>query len=420
MYGNVQLKLIETTVLSFISTGIKMLAALVINKAVAIYAGPGGIALIGQMQNAMQVVNTFAQGGVNSGVTKYTAEYRNQPIKLLGVWSCSLRIAVTCSLVIGLLLIFLSNNLSFLVLRDHKYAYVFVILGFTVFLFTLNQLLISVLNGLKEIKTLTIISVIQSIYALIFTTILVIYFGLEGALIGLVTNQSVVFFVALYKLKNHTLIRLGKFCGAWDKNSFLKLLSYSGMAITTALVTPAAYLFVRNYIGSTISWQDAGYWQSMVYISAMYTMVISTALNTYYLPKLSELSDKNSLRAELKNGYRIIVPVVILLSLAVYFLRGLIVDVLFSSDFEQVKYLFKWQLIGDVVKVGGFLMSYLMLAKAMTTQYVISEVFFCALFAVLAQFFVQEFGVVGVTYAYTINNVCYLIAMIFITKKIWC
>ena len=106
------MKLIETTYLSFISTLIKMIAALVINKAVAIYAGPSGIALIGQMQNAVQMANIFAQGGVNSGVTKYTAEYRNQPIKLFGIWSCSLRIAITCSFIVGLLLIFLSNNLS--------------------------------------------------------------------------------------------------------------------------------------------------------------------------------------------------------------------------------------------------------------------------------------------------------------------
>jgi len=395
-----------------------MLAALVINKAIAIYAGPSGIALIGQMQNALQIANTFSQGGVNAGVTKYTAEYRNQPIKLSSLWSCSIRIACTCSLIAGLLLIFFSNDLSLLILRNEMYAYVFVIFGFTVFLFTLNQLLISILNGLKEIKTLTIISVIQSIYALIFTTILVVYFGVDGALIGLVTNQSVVLFVALYKLKNHALIRLDEFRSKWSKDTFLKLLAYSGMAITTAVATPGVYLFIRNHIGSTISWEHAGYWQSMVYISAMYTMVISTALNTYYLPKLSEISDKNSLRTELKNGYRVIMPVVISMSLAVYFLRGLIVDVLFTPDFSEVEYLFKWQLIGDVLKVSGFLMSYLMLAKAMTTEYIISEVFFCFLFAVLAKYFVQDYGVVGVTYAYAINNLVYLIAMIVITKKV--
>ena len=412
------MKLIETTYLSFISTSIKMIAALVINKAVAIYAGPSGIALIGQMQNAVQMINIFAQGGINSGVTKYTAEYRNQPIKLFGIWSGSLRIVITCSFIVGLLLIFLSNNLSLLVLRDNQYAYVFVILGFTVFLFTLNQLLISILNGLKEIKTLTIISVIQSIYALIFTTILVVYLGVDGALIGIVTNQSVVFFVALYKLKNHSLIKLEKFRGKLNKHTSLKLFAYSGMAITTALFTPGAHLFVRNYIGSTISWDHAGYWQAMVYISSMYLLVISTALNTYYLPKLSETTDKNLLRAELKNGYRLLIPVVIFMSLSIYISRGLIVDILFSSDFVEMIPLFKWQLIGDVIKMCAFLLSFIMLAKAMTVEYILSEVLFCFFFVFLAMIFVKNYGVVGVTYAYAINNFCYLIVMIFITKRI--
>lgn len=396
-----------------------MIAALVINKAVAIYAGPSGIALVGQMQNAVQIANIFAQGGINAGVTKYTAEYRNQPTKLIDLWSSSIKIAVICSVFVGLALIFFSTNLSFLIFQDNKFSYIFIILGFTIFLFTLNQLLISILNGLKEIKTLTIISVFQSIYALIFTTILVIYFGIDGALIAIVTTQSIVFFVALYKLKNHSLIRLEKFYAKLNKYTSHKLFAYSLMAITSAIFTPGAYLFIRNYIGSTISWDHAGYWQAMVYISSMYLLVISTALNTYYLPKLSETTNKNILNLELKNGYRLLIPLVIFMSLLIYFSKELIVNLLFSSDFAEMIPLFQWQLIGDVIKMCAFLLSFVMLAKAMTVQYIVSEILFCLFFSILAIIFVNNFGLVGVTYAYVINNLCYLTAVLFITKKIW-
>ena len=413
------MKLVSTTLLSFVSTSIKMLAALVINKTVAIYTGPGGIALIGQLQDSMRIANTFAQGGINSGVTKYTAEFAQESNSIGRLWSTSARVTVFCSIIVGLILILFSNIISEAALKDTNYSYILAIFGLTIVLFSLNQLLISILNGLKEIKTLTLISVVQSIYALIFTSVMIIFYGIDGALIGLVTNQSIVFLFAVFKLKKHAIIKLAAFREKFSPTIFRKLLLYSAMALVTALFVPASYLIIRNYIGTSISWEHAGYWQSMVYISSMYLMVISTALTTYYLPRLSEISDKNSLRDELKSGYLIIIPVVIVLSLTVYSMRDFIVNILFSADFQEVTHLFKWQLIGDVLKVASFLMSFLMLAKAMTKQYILTEVFFSIFFTTLAVFFIQSDGAKGVTYAYALTNAVYFCVMTIITKKIW-
>ncbi len=43
-----------------------------------------------------------------------------------------------------------------------------------------------------------------------------------------------------------------------------------------------------------------------------------------------------------------------------------IINILFSPQFLPMLYLFKYQLIGDVLKIGSWLLAYLMLAKAMT------------------------------------------------------
>lgn len=69
------MNLIKTSLLSFIATAVKLLSGLIINKAVSIFIGPSGLAVIGQFQNAQGIVRTLAQGGINSGVTKYTAEF---------------------------------------------------------------------------------------------------------------------------------------------------------------------------------------------------------------------------------------------------------------------------------------------------------------------------------------------------------
>lgn len=411
------MNLLKTSFLTFIATAIKIVAGLVINKAVSIYIGPSGIALIGQFQNTSQLAMTVAQGGINAGVTKYTAEYGAEGKEISKLWSTAAKITLSCSVVVGLILILLSQYISEYTLKTEQYSYVFVTFGFTIIFFTINQLLLSILNGLKEIKTFISINITQSIYSLIFTTLLIVFWGLDGALTALVTNQSIIFFTILYRLRNHRLILVSNFKQKFDNVEGKKLLAYSAMALTSACTVPVSLLVVRNNLGDTLSWDKAGYWQSMWYISSMYLMVVTTALSTYYLPRLSEITSKIELRKEIMQGYSIILPIVIVLSLAIYFLRDFIVWLLFTEDFKPMTELFKWQLIGDVLKITAWLLSYLMLAKAMAKSFMATEIIFSVSFVLLSFILVEYFGLVGMSYAYAINYLLYLIAMLFVVKK---
>ena len=69
--------LIKTSVLTAISTIIKLIAGFVINKVIAIYVGPSGLAVVGQLQNFMSIITTISNGAITNGIVKYTAEYRS-------------------------------------------------------------------------------------------------------------------------------------------------------------------------------------------------------------------------------------------------------------------------------------------------------------------------------------------------------
>jgi len=409
--------LIKTSILSFIATVIKMLAALVINKAVAVYVGPTGLAMIGQFQNFTQLVMTVAQGAINTGVTKYTAEYGKEDKRISILFSTASKISLFSSVIVGAGIIVFSQIASLQFLKSDEYAYIFVIFGFTIVLFVINGLLLSILNGLKEIKTWISINIIQSVYSLIFTTILVVWLGLDGALIGLVTNQSVVLLVVLWMLRKHPVIKLANFNAAFNKPEAKKLMGFSVMALTSAVTMPMSHLIVRNYIGETLSWEEAGYWQAVWYISTMYLMVVTTTLSIYFLPKLSELTCKVELKKELLRGYKIIMPIVIVMALSIFFLKEFIIWLLFTEDFILMSELFRWQLVGDVLKIASWLLGYLMLAKAMTKTFIGTEIIFSISFVVLSIFSVDEFGVVGITYAFSLNYFIYFIALIFLTRS---
>ncbi|GMM89471.1 O-antigen translocase [Vibrio fortis] len=413
------MNLIKTSFLSLIATVIKILVGLVINKAIAMFIGPSGLALIGQFRNFTQMSMTVATGAINSGVTKYVAEYGSEREKNEVLISTSLIITISCSVITGILLSLFSGQLSVSILDDISYQYVFFIFGLTVILFSLNQLILSILNGLREIKKYILINVIQSLSALFFTTILIYFFGIDGALVALVTNQSVVLVIVAFILRKHKILKGKKLIIGFDKTEAKKLIKFSAMALTSAAMVPMSHIFIRKYIVENINWEAAGYWQAMWYISTMYLMVVTTALSTYFLPKFSELSDKRLIKNEIINGYKLIIPLVIAMAGVIYLLKDFIIWFLFTKEFEPMRELFRWQLVGDFFKLASWLISFLMISKAMMKEFIITEIIFSISFVVFSILFINEFGLIGVTYAHVINYILYFITVYFVTRKIW-
>lgn len=409
--------LIKTSVLTAISTVIRVISGFVINKVIALYVGPSGLAVVGQLQNFMSIITTFSNGAITSGIVKYTAEYQTIEQKQK-IFSSSISISLFCSLIISIILFGFSEYLSELILKDVQYSSVFVVFGLTIFLFALNTVLMSILNGQKEIKKYVLVNIASSIFSLFFTSFLIMQLNLMGALYALVVNQSVIFFVTLGFVVKSSWFKLEYFKQGLDKESLSKLSRYSLMAITSALTVPVSHLIVRNYIGENLSWDDAGYWQGIWYISTMYLMVITTSLSVYYLPKLSEIQDKAELKREIFHGYKIIMPIVLVMSLVIFLLKEYVILIAFSDKFMPMMELFAWQLIGDVIKIASWLLGYITLAKAMTKTYISLEILGSLSFVLLSIYFVDNYGLVGITYAYALNYFLYMFVMIYIFRKV--
>jgi len=408
--------LIKTSILTTLSTIIKVITAFILNKVVAVYVGPSGLAIIGQLQNFISIMMTFSNGAITQGIVKYTAEYREDISSKSKFFSTAIVITFVSSTLTGFALYLFSNFLSEVILNSIDYESVFIIFAFTIILFSFNTLFMSILNGQKEIKKYVLINIISSIFSLILTCILIIKFSLIGALYAMVLNQSIIFFITLFFIIKAPWFRFEYFKQGIDKKSFNKLSKYSLMAIVSILAVPLSHLFIRNYIGDNLSWDDAGYWQGIWYISGIYLMIVTTSLNIYYLPKLSEITDTAQLKGEIINGYKIIIPIVSIFALGVFILRNYIIEIAFTPNFVSMLELFKWQLIGDVIKISSWLLSMIMIAKAMTKLFILTEIIFSISFIILSILGLNYFGLVGVTYAFSLNYFIYLFVMIFIFK----
>lgn len=404
--------------LNAIATFVRMLAGIVSVKVVAAIIGPSGIALLGQLNNFSAILLGVANGGIQNGVTKYIAEYKdNEPI-VKTLLANALKITLFFSVLVAGILIFLHESLSNIILLSPDYSYVFVVFGFTIILYTLNALLVSILNGFKEFKKYVVVNICGTIVGLIFSVTLVMCYGLHGALINAVTYQSIVFFVTLWMCRKCSWFSWSNFTGAYNKDIVRKYFGYSLMTLTSLAVVPASQMLLRGYVISEISITEAGWWEAMNRISNMYLTVITTSFSVYYLPRLSEIQDKYELKREIFRCYKIIMPMLLCTTIAIYALRHFVIWLLFTPDFYPMESMFIWQLSGDLFKIASWLLAFLMLAKARTIAFISSEIIFSLLFVGLGFLFMNRNGTVGITQAYMTNYILYLLTMIILFRDI--
>ena len=409
--------LIKTSLLNAIAVAIKMLTMLGINKILAIYVGPAGYAAVGNFQNAVQMITTLGSGAINTGVTKYTAEYHADEALQRKVWQTAGTIALAGSIITGLLVAVFHRKLAGWFLSDEQYGSVFIWFGLTLIFFVFNTLLLAILNGKKEIKRYVIVNITGSFFSLIISALMIVQFGLYGALLTLAINQSLVFFVTLALCYRTTWFKLKYLVGAIDRQSAINLGKFTAMAVTSAVTVPVSHIMVRNLLGENLGWDAAGYWEAMWRLSAAYLMFVTTTLGVYYLPRLSELQDPEDIKKEIIQGYKIILPVAAASGLVIYLLRDLIINLLFSKEFMPMRELFGWQMVGDTLKIGSWILAYLMLGKAFTKVYILSEIIFGFAFVFLTWIFLDALYLKAPVAAYVVNYIFYWLIAYWVFRK---
>ena len=406
--------LVKTSILSAISTIIKIITGFVITKIIAVYVGASGLATIGQLQNFINVVLMLAGDFLKTAITKYTAEYIDDKDKKYNLWSSSIAIIFILNVFIFFILFFFANTISEYLLNSNRYTYILKILAVTLPFFVLNTMLLSILNGQRDIKKYIILSISLSLVSSILVAILSVKYGLDGALIAYATNQSVVFFITLFSIRHENWFKIKNFLQGSNYSDIKKLLGFAMITLAAVLSSNFSLIYIRDFISKSISLESAGYWQGIWVLSQTALMLITTSLTTYFLPTISSMKNKTEISKELKKVVVFIVPIAILISLSIYLLKDIIITILYTEEFTPMGELFLWQMVGNVIKVGGWLFGYVLVAKAMVKYTVSTEIIFAIIFASLSVYFVNIYGLIGTTYAYVVNSFLHLIAMFYI------
>lgn len=411
------MNLLQTSVLNGAAVLIKTITLFVLNKILAVYLGPTGYAALGQFQNFIQMVTTFAGSAINTAVIKYTAEYHEDESKQRAIWKTAGSIVFVFSLMFAFLILIFQRQLSLYIFHTLEYQTVFVWFAVFLLFFNFNTLFLAILNGKKEILKLVLANIAGSLFALIVTSILAIKLHLYGALIALSIYQSIAFIVTLFLCYRADWFKFSSLFGKIDLEITKKLSSFIWMALVSAICVPLSQMLIRAYLSQEFGLAYAGYWEAMIRLSTVYLMLVTTTLGVYYLPRLSELQMIDEIKKEVYIGYKFLFPLAVAGGVVIFVLRDWIIKVLFSPSFAPMQSLFFWQMMGDALKVGSWILAYLMLSKAMTKLYISTEIIFTLSLIALTYVCTQLFGFEGVSIAHLINYGMYWVVISFFIFK---
>ncbi|GHW30903.1 WzxE protein [Vibrio cholerae] len=399
-------------------TIMRMFTGIIIAKVVAIYAGPTGMAMLGQLQSLIATLSGISNASVGSGLVRYTAENKSNGYDACKVWwRASLQIALSLMVVTIVTCLTFSREIALFVFDNHEYDWIINLAAVCLPLSILNSVVNSILNGLEEYKKYIILGILSLIISTSLMVSLTAFYGIYGMLVFTSFGAGVSGFILFILCIRAPWAKFKFWWGETTPEARQKIGNYALMAITSAIFGPLSLVLVRNTIIAEAGWDSAGQWQSVYRISEVYLAVITTALGTYFLPRLARCKSDIEIVDNILQTLKVVIPMVIFMSLTIYMLRDFIILALFTDSFYGARDLFNFQIIGDVLKVASWVISFPLLSKGMTKGYILSECIANANFVFLTYLFVMHVGVEGANIAYAVNYGCYLIFIAFYMHK---
>lgn len=397
-------RLLKVTAMTGLLTLLKMAMGFVIAKVVAIYTGPTGMAMLGQVQSMVGSLNGVINAPVGSGIVRYTAEKKELGFEACAPWW---RAAVQWVLIISAITIpsglLLAEHIANWLFQDRALAWIVMATVCVLPLSAIGTLCNSVINGQQLYRRYVGLGMLSALISGGVMLTMIVMANIQGALLAAAVQAALIGLVMLIANLRQPWLRVQYWWGSTTKEARKAIGGYMLMAITTALTVPISLILVRTILVDQVGWEAAGHWQAVWKISEVYLGVITMALGTYYLPRLSSLVGVDAIVNEIHRTALVIIPIVAIMALGIYLMRDVAIWLLFTDEFKSARDLFAIQLCGDVIKIVSWLYAYPMLSRGRAKWYMATEILFSLFFVIISYILIIAVGISGATLGYLVN-----------------
>jgi PST family polysaccharide transporter len=235
---------------------------------------------------------------------------------------------------------------------------------------------------------------------------------LNGTILSIVLNQSIVLLITLFFIRSENWFVKSNFDSCYGSVEMKLLLGFASVSILSTALSPISSMIIRNFLIKEASLFEAGLYDFVLRICSSVILFFTLTLSTYYIPRISEISERNELVLEIKKTYIVVLPLVFFLLLFVYIFREHIILLLATKEFLRSSDLFVYSMIGVFFKVCAQIVGFVFLSKAMIKHVMIVEIIYNIGFTLLSVLFIRLFGLFGSVLSFFLSNLIYFAAVI--------
>ena len=184
------------------------------------------------------------------------------------------------------------------------------------------------------------------------------------------------------------------------------------------VLSPLVLMVMRMTVASNFGNDAAGIWQSVWKVSDFLFMAMSAILTVIILPRVSsKMSRVDFFRMFHPLLFRIM-GISLAMVAALYFGRGILVQVLFSQAYMGAVDYLPLQLVGDFFRAGGFALALVLIARTETKSFLAVEIASEILLAVGTFVGIKFVEFNGPMAAYAFENFVYFVVLYILVRRL--
>lgn len=400
----------------------QIMVSLIRSKMIALFIGAEGMGVSGLYLSSLNIIITIAGLGCNLSGVKYISERKEETkefyyeIKQISIFYFIL--GIFGALITSVSSIFLSR----LTFQSTNHTLSYIILSVFVLCTLISNGNISILQGLKELKTIAKVNILPSALGLLVSIPIYKFLGINAIV-------PVIIIVPLFT-SIYTSFLIAKICKSkiTDNNisvNIIKIISIAKAFISLGIVTVIASLLgnitvylINMFISRTGSVSDVGLYQAGINLTNQSIGLVFAAMSIDYAPRLfSEIKDINKSNEIINSQGEITVLLTLpILSLMLVF-SPLLIKILLSNEFLPLISFIRLLCFGMIFKAVSFCYGYVSFAHGDKKTYFIFEGVYGNLINLILCCIGYNFGnLTGLAWAFILFYLIYLLSVFFLNS----
>lgn len=398
--------LLTATVALWLAQIVGLACALLRGKVNALYLEPDGVGFIAQLNYLSTLIATIAVFGMWNGCIKLLAEAKakGDAEQEARIRSITLFYPLAAGLLLAVGISVTSDLVGRALLGEDTHSGAVIVAAFAVPAGLLASALSIGLQAQGRMQRLAVANVLNFLGGTALVVTLVVAFGLQGAIAGVLLTSVLAFVVFVVR-------EPGLFRGVSFRRhivldgSVLRAIYVFGIAaMILSLASSATDLGVRTMIVRQLGIASNGLYQPVAMLSTQVFLALISALAMYLFPRLTGLyanGQHEEANDDVNSGVRLMLiaaipAVVITITLAPQLLR-----LVYSAQFVSASAALTWQMSGEVFRALAWTVGAVLLPLGLIRVWLVIGLATLATQAGLAAVLIGHFGIVGVSVAYS-------------------